>query len=146
MGLIYDIQISSAMFVTSDGRYLLQLRDDKLGLPLRNHWAFFGGEVEKDENPQVTLVREVFEELTYKVNNFSWFHEAIYVLPRHKHRITKKVYYMVKIDSKEINSMIQNEGADMRLMLPSEILLLPNIAPWDLSVILMHERELLLFG
>ena len=140
------LQISSAMFVTIDGQYLLQLRDDKDGLPLRNHWAFFGGEVEKDEKPEDTLIREIHEELTFHINKFTWFHEAIYVFPKNKHRITKKIYYKVNIDVDEVSSMIQTEGSDMRLMNLSEILLLPNISPWDLSVIVMHEREIILFS
>jgi len=141
-----DIYISSALLVTSDGRYLMQLRDNKQGLSLRNHWAFFGGEVEEGEDSQGALEREIFEELTYKIKKSVWFHEAIYILPQHRHRITRKAYYIVPIEFGEIKSMVQKEGAGMKLMMLSEMLQLPNIAPWDLSVAILHQREKIIFN
>ena len=47
----------SAVIYTQDGRYLMQLRDDKPGLPLRDHWAFFGGEVDYGEAPGDAIIR-----------------------------------------------------------------------------------------
>ncbi len=37
--------------------------------------------------------------------------------------------------------MIQCEGADMRLMSVTEILDLQRVGPWDVSVVLLHSRE-----
>jgi 8-oxo-dGTP diphosphatase len=136
-----DIFIASAILFTEDGRYLFQLRDDKLGLPLRNHWAFFGGEVDPGETPEKAVLREIEEELTYMPNNCLWFHEALYILPRHHKQIVRKAYYSIKIEPNDIASMIQCEGADMRLMSVAEILALQRVAPWDVSVVLLHSRE-----
>lgn len=140
-----ELCIASAMLVTSDGRYLLQLRDNKQGLPLKNHWAFFGGEVEEGEDYQRALEREIFEELTYKIKRSYLFHEAIYAFPNHIHKATRKAYFMVPIEADEVLTMVQKEGAAMKLMLPSDMLLLQNIAPWDLSVVLMHQRKKMIF-
>jgi len=137
----YDLFIVSAVLHTTDGRYLMQLRDNKYGLPLRDHWAFFGGEVDIGETPCRALMREVEEELTYRPNNFRWFHEAIYVLPQHHKRIVRKTYYAIQIEPLEVDAMVQCEGADMRLMTVSEILALQRVAPWDVSVVLLHDRE-----
>lgn len=136
-----DIFIASAILFTEDERYLFQLRDDKLGLPLRNHWAFFGGEVDPGETPGQAVLREIEEELTYMPNNCLWFHEAVYILPRHHKQIVRKAYYSIKIEPNDIDSMIQCEGADMRLMSVAEILALQRVAPWDVSVVLLHSRE-----
>lgn len=136
-----DIFIASAILFTEDERYLFQLRDDKLGLPLRNHWAFFGGEVDPGETPEQAVLREIEEELTYMPNNCLWFHEAFYILPRHHKKIVRKAYYSIKIEPNDIASMIQCEGADMRLMSVAEILALQRVAPWDVSVVLLHSRE-----
>ena len=136
-----DLFIVSAILFTEDGRYLFQLRDDKFGLPLRNHWAFFGGEVDPGETQDQAVLREIKEELTYLPNNCLWFHEAVYILPRHHKKIMRKAYYSIKIEPNDIDSMIQCEGADMSLMSVAEILALQRVAPWDVSVVLLHSRE-----
>jgi 8-oxo-dGTP pyrophosphatase MutT (NUDIX family) len=140
-----DVFIVGALLVTTDGRYLFQLRDDKPGLPLRNHWALFGGEVEPGEDGHSAILREVEEELTYRARECTWYHEAIYALPRHHRRIVRKAYYLMPIRAEEVAAMVQCEGADMRLMIISDLLALPNIAPWDLSVALLHARERTIF-
>lgn len=138
-------QIAAAVMHTRDGRYLFQLRDDKPGLALRNHWALFGGEIEPGEDPRDAAIREIREELTYEARNCSWFHEALYVLPRAKKRVVRKVFYRMAIEAAEVDGMKQCEGADMRLMTVAELLALPNIAPWDLAVVMLHARQAAIF-
>lgn len=141
-----DEVIVSAMLWMTDGRYLLQLRDDKPGLPLRDHWAMFGGHVEPDESPDDALPREIEEELAFRPREIRWYHETLSVLPRRKARVIRKVFYIVPITESDVASMVQHEGADMRLFTIAEMLALPNIAPWDLSVMMMHAREARLFA
>lgn len=141
-----DEIIVSAMLWLSDGRYLLQLRDDKPGLPLRDHWAMFGGHVEPDETPDAALPREIEEELAFRPPEFRWYHETLSVLPRRKARVIRKVFYLVPITLADVAGMVQSEGADMRLFTIAEMLALPNVAPWDLSVMMMHAREKQLFA
>jgi 8-oxo-dGTP diphosphatase len=86
----------SAILFTEDGSYPFQLRDYKLVLTLRIHWAFFGVEVDTGETPDQAVLREIEEELTYLPNNYLWFHEAVYILPRHHKQIMRKAYYSKK--------------------------------------------------
>lgn len=137
--------IAAAILYSTDGRYLFQLRDDKPGLALRDHWALFGGEVEPGEDSRTAAIREIREELTYEARNCSWFHEALYVLPRAKKRVVRKSYYLMVIDPAEVDGMKQCEGADMRLMSLAELLALPNVAPWDLAVVMLHARLAMIF-
>ena len=140
-----NLFIVSAVIYTTEGRYLMQLRDDKPGLPLRNHWAFFGGEVDPGEAPQDAILREVEEELTFRPNNCCWFHEAVYILPLHGRNVVRKAYYLIEIKPEEVDSMVLCEGADLKLMTVSEILTLKRVAPWDLSVALLHSREEIIY-
>lgn len=57
-----------------DGRYVMQLRDDKPGIAAPGVWGLFGGSVEVGEEPRVALLREVEEELCIKLNDchFLW--------------------------------------------------------------------------
>lgn len=140
-----DVFVVAALLVTQDGRYLFQLRDNKPGLPLRNHWALFGGEVEEGEDGLKAILREIEEELKYRASGCTWFHEAIYILPRHHRRIMRKAYYIISIQPEEVEDMNLCEGTDMRLMTIEQLLVLPNIAPWDLSVVILHARKNILF-
>jgi len=140
-----NLFIVSAVIFTQDGRYLMQLRDDKPGLALRDHWAFFGGEVDPGEAPEDAILREVQEELTYSPNNCRWFHEAVYILPLHGRNVVRKAYYLIEIKPEEVTSMVLCEGSDLKLMTINEILGLNRIAPWDLSVVLLHSREKVIY-
>ena len=137
--------IVSAIFVTNQGEYLLQLRDDKIGLPLRNHWALFGGEVEDGEDEYDAIKREMFEELNFHSNNYQWFHEAIYGFPRLNKKIVKKIFYEIPITYAEISFMELYEGAEKKLFKINEIMFLEKISPWDLSTILLHARQKTIF-
>lgn len=46
-----------------NGRYVLQLRDDKPGISSPGMWSLFGGRVEEGEEPREAIIREVDEEL-----------------------------------------------------------------------------------
>lgn len=137
--------IAAALLVTTDGRYLFQLRDDKHMLPLRNHWALFGGAVEPGEDGHAAILREIQEELNYTPTQCTWYHEAIYVLPRRENRVVRKVFFKIPVALRDVETMILSEGSDMRLMTIAELTGLPRIAPWDLSVVLMHGREETIF-
>ncbi len=51
------------IFLNSNNEVLLLLRDDKDSIPFPNMWDIPGGKVEKDENPEETVRREMNEEL-----------------------------------------------------------------------------------
>jgi 8-oxo-dGTP pyrophosphatase MutT (NUDIX family) len=137
--------IAAAVLFSADGRYLFQLRDDKKGLPLRDHWALFGGAVDPGEDGRAAVLREIKEELTYEARHCVWFHEAIYVLPRTVNRVVRKAFYLMNIEADDVDGMTQCEGSDMRLMSLDELLGLPNVAPWDLAVVMMHARQQMIF-
>jgi 8-oxo-dGTP diphosphatase len=133
--------IAAAILYSTDGRYLFQLRDDKIGLPLRNHWALFGGAVEAGEDGHQAVLREIHEELNYEARNCTWYHESVYVLPRTRKRVVRKAFYLMHIDPADVDGMTLGEGSDMRLMSLDDLIRLPNVAPWDLAVVMMHARQ-----
>jgi len=90
--LAYNKKIPSLQSVHSilllDGKYVLQLRDDKPGIAARGQWALFGGMLGKGETPLKSIKREIFEELRIKPNKFQylWFVEYIAELEKKKIR------------------------------------------------------------
>ncbi|NRP69967.1 CTP pyrophosphohydrolase [Ensifer psoraleae] len=55
------VLVAACALVDSDGRILLAQRPE--GKPLAGLWEFPGGKVEPGETPEVTLIRELEEEL-----------------------------------------------------------------------------------
>ena len=52
------------IMVDARGRVAMQLRDNKPHVGAADCWGLFGGMVEPDEQPAVTIIREIKEELT----------------------------------------------------------------------------------
>jgi 8-oxo-dGTP pyrophosphatase MutT (NUDIX family) len=137
---VLDAWIVSALVFVPDGRYLLQLRDDKPGLPMRDHWGLFGGHVEPGEDGDTAIRREILEELGHVAGACEWFHEAIHAYPRRERRVLRRTYYLMPVTDAEVARMRLGEGAAMRLFTLAELLALPRIVPWDLAAIVMHAR------
>jgi len=64
-----------------DGRYVLQLRDDKPGIASPGMWALFGGRVEEGEEPHGALLREIEEELCLRLQDCRMFWSLEYYSP-----------------------------------------------------------------
>lgn len=58
-----------------EGRYILQLRDDKPDIAAPGQWSLFGGMIAADETPLKCIQREIFEELSIQPMGFQylWF-------------------------------------------------------------------------
>jgi len=60
-GVVPTVLVSAAALVDTDGRVLLAKRPH--GKSMEGLWEFPGGKVEKNETPEMALVRELAEEL-----------------------------------------------------------------------------------
>ena len=58
------------------GEFLLQLRDNKLGVDYPGYWGLIGGVGEKGETPLQTIKREIKEEIGCKVSNINFLFET----------------------------------------------------------------------
>ncbi len=48
-----------------DNKFLMQLRDNIPTIWYPGYWGFFGGHIELGETPEIAVVREVMEEISY---------------------------------------------------------------------------------
>lgn len=133
-------QDAAAIIFTADGRYLMQLRDDKPGLRAPGHWGLFGGGVEAGETPREALVRELEEELEFTPACATWFAETFVTVPQFNVEPTHKIFFSVRIAPQDMGLMRQHEGAGMALMTVEEILREPKVVPWDIDPLMMHAR------
>jgi len=137
---------SAAVMPTPDGRYLMQLRDDKRGILLPDHWALFGGSVDVGETADEAMRRELREELEFQAREVIPLTEMTVVLPLSPPRRDRLCFYLVPILEEEVARMVQHEGAGKRLFTPEELSAERRVAPWDLAAVLMHARAQALFG
>jgi len=136
----------AAALLVCDGRYLMQLRDDKKGILLPDHWALFGGSLDPGEDAAAAMRRELVEELELEARDVTLFTEMRIVLPLDPPRLDRMSFFVVPVDKGEIAAMVQHEGADKRLFTPTALAREPRVAPWDLAAVLMHARGAALFG
>jgi 8-oxo-dGTP pyrophosphatase MutT (NUDIX family) len=130
-----------ALIVLDDGRYLLQLRDQKPGIFYPGHWGLFGGAMEPGESPQAAMTRELEEELGLAasgiehVTDFSFTFGRFGMITRH--------FFQISVPSSALNNLILLEGSEMRAFSASEILNLPRVVPYDSFAIWLHASGML---
>jgi 8-oxo-dGTP pyrophosphatase MutT (NUDIX family) len=137
---------AAALLVAPDGRYLMQLRDDKPTIIIPDHWCLFGGTVEAGETAEAALRRELLEELELAPRAASLFTELRILLPFAPPRIDRMTFFAVPLDWRDLDAMVQHEGAGRRLFTAAELAAEPRMAPWDAAAVLMHARSGVLFA
>jgi 8-oxo-dGTP pyrophosphatase MutT (NUDIX family) len=136
---------AAALLVDPDGRYLMQLRDDKPDILLPAHWGLFGGTIDPGEEPDAAVVRELGEELELRPREVAYFTEMVVRLPAAAPRHDRMSFFTVPVTPRELERMVQHEGAGRRLFAPADLAREPRVAPWDLAAVLMHARQGALF-
>jgi 8-oxo-dGTP pyrophosphatase MutT (NUDIX family) len=141
--------VSAALLVTEDGRYLLQLRDDLPGVSLPGHWGCFGGGIEPGESAAAAMARELEEELGIVGATCRFYTQSVQCHPTGDPtgppRVLRYNFFEVQIRAADEPTYDQQEGAGRGLFTVEELMALPNIAPWDLYGVLCHARHRRLF-
>lgn len=106
--------ISSAMLVNPDGDILVNLRDDDPRIIFPNQWSLIGGHVEQGESPEEGLVREVEEEIGYRLTDFE-------LLATFFDGADVRNLYLVPIDV-PIDDLVLGEGQAIRYIDPARAL------------------------
>lgn len=108
---------SSCTFFLHDqesNKFLLQLRDDKPGIPYPNTWTFPGGDKDGSETPRETARRELREEIHIQPEHL----EEVITLYHHSNKVAEHYYY-VPVSGLETNDF--TEGKSWQLFGLSEI-------------------------
>ncbi len=92
------------------GEFLLQLRDEE---PENGKWVLFGGGVKDNETPEAAVVREIEEELGYKIGSAKIFGE-------YEDRGIRQAIYVLD-ESVELKNLKLAEGAAMKFFAPGDL-------------------------
>lgn len=132
----------AAMLVLDDGRYVMQLRDEKAEIFYPGHWGCFGGAVEGAESPADTLARELREELEYEMEappqELTRFDFDFSRLGGGK---VFRIYYELRVSRRAFGKLILHEGTAFEAVDARELLLRRRVTPYDAFAIWLHASK-----
>jgi 8-oxo-dGTP pyrophosphatase MutT (NUDIX family) len=135
---------AAAILVGPDGRYLLQLRDDKAGIFYPGHWGCFGGAIEaSDASVAAGLRREIAEELgvALPVSAFQLFTTMTYGLDFAGLGNVMRAYYEAAIGQHMIDGLTLGEGSSFAFFSAREALGGLRMTPYDSFALWLHANR-----
>jgi len=96
------------------GKVLMQLRDNIPTILFPNHWGLFGGHVEENETPVECAIRELREELDYKIDEDKL---RLFI----KTKLNGKDLFVFRAQYPEDKEIIFNEGSAARFFSKEEL-------------------------
>jgi len=135
---------AGAIMPAEDGRYLMQLRDDKPGIHAPGALGLFGGHVEPGEAEEEGLRREIAEEIGYRPGAVSLFRHLYFPLewPAGSGlvRTGRVALYELPIPLAAIGALRQTEGKGRMLISAHRLLLEPRVSRVAVMAIGQHAQ------
>ncbi len=128
----------AALLTLEDGRYVMQLRDDKPGIFFPAHWGCFGGAIEQGETPEQALRRELFEELELGACKPQIFTRFTFDFAPLGHPMVSRIYFEAQVPQAAFGKLVLHEGADFQAIAGKELLSVRKVTPYDAFAIWMH--------
>ena len=132
---------SGAILLRDDGRYLMQLRDDKPGIFFPAHWGMFGGAIDGGETAEAALRRELHEELAIEVDAIDYFTTLTADFAPHGYGIIARYFYEILLSPAQLGSLRLGEGSAMRWFDGDVLLRTELVTPYDAFAIWMHRTR-----
>ena len=110
--------VAEALIIDKENKILLQKKTLDYPTVPGGHWCFFGGKIEKGENPVNALKRELSEELGTSLDKIKLFQILEYELPI---GFYGKRYIFKVIFDKDISDISITEGAGFAFFDKSEL-------------------------
>ncbi len=108
---------ASAIIIFYKNKVLLQKRDYLENIFYPGYWGLFGGSKNNNENYHSTIIREIKEEIDYKIDkkNLKYFIKLDLEFPTSKDNLSVKRYffsYEIKNINKFKRNLVLREGSD----------------------------------
>ena len=116
----------------------MQLRDTLPNIFYPAHWGCFGGAVNDGEKPLDALVREVEEELEYRVERAAEFTRFEFDLSHLGQPKVFRTFFEVRVPDEAFRRFVLHEGAAFEAIPGRELLAHRKVTPYDAFAIWMH--------
>jgi 8-oxo-dGTP pyrophosphatase MutT (NUDIX family) len=129
----------AAVIRLADGRYLMQLRDERPDIWYPGHWGCFGGAVDGGEDPLEALRRELYEELEFVprapryLTRFDFDFAPIGLAPCYR------IYYLVAMSEAERARLVLHEGRALEAFGYAELAGGIRVTPYDAFAVRLLE-------
>jgi 8-oxo-dGTP pyrophosphatase MutT (NUDIX family) len=130
-----------AIIVVDDGRYLMQLRDNKPGIFYPDHWGLFGGAVDPGEDAEAALRRELMEELELEPRSLRYFTRMDFDFQRFGAGSVYRIYYEVPLPAGQLSALRLGEGRLMEVLGLPDILMDRRVVPYDSFAVWLHYAD-----
>jgi 8-oxo-dGTP pyrophosphatase MutT (NUDIX family) len=130
----------AAIICLDDGRYLLQLRDDKPWIFFPNHWGLFGGALDGQETPLEGLQRELKEELDFDLDQAATkrISDFTFTLGWSSRAPIARIFFEVMMTTSEMTRLHLQEGREVAAFTPTEALNNLRMTPYDAFALWLH--------
>jgi mutator protein MutT len=131
----------AAILILEDGRYVMQLRDEKPDIWYPGHWGCFGGGVEPGETPEGALTRELEEEIELAPRAAEYFTRFDFDMTNLGLTQYYRMYYLVRLTSSELTRLRIHEGREVRAFDGDQLLKNERITPYDSFALFLHHQR-----
>ncbi len=128
----------AAILTTADGRYLLQLRDDKPEIWFPGLWGLFGGAMNDGEGLIDALRREVMEETGLTIADPAYFTQIAFDFTAQGSDMKYRYYYEAALGPNDVERIVLTEGQSHQLFTADEIRHRGCFTPYDHFVLQLH--------
>lgn len=142
--ILHPDNAAAAIIMTSDGRYLLQLRDNKVGIFFPGCWGCFGGAIDPtDADTQSCILRELEEELGLALSSddIFYFSNFTFDLSFCDVGVIYRTFYEVRLSPEQFAGLRLGEGSAFRAVAPQEAFSLLRLVPYDAFVLWLHFNQ-----
>jgi 8-oxo-dGTP pyrophosphatase MutT (NUDIX family) len=128
-----------AIIRLEDGRYLMQLRDERPDIWYPGHWGCFGGAVDPGELPEQALSRELYEELEFRPGRPEFLARFDFDFGPLGMGTHFRIYYMLRMSERERGALVLHEGAGIDAFKYEQLENGMRIAAYDLFALRLHQ-------
>ena len=139
---LYVSDAAAAIIRVGEDGYLMQLRDARPDIWYPGCWGLFGGGLEPGEEPVEALRRELREELELEFDTADFFVRIDFDIGGANIPRFYRSCYIIAISPAAEEQLVVHEGAGKRVFSGSDLLLEPNVAPYDSFALFLYlQRE-----
>lgn len=128
-----------AIIRLQDGRYLMQLRDERPDIWYPGHWGCFGGAVDPGERPEEALRRELYEELEFRPAGCDLLTSFEFDFGRFGMGKHYRMYYVVNMDDAARRAVVLHEGQAVNAFGYPELADGMRVAAYDRFALHLHQ-------